>query len=386
MWQQYTIEFLKGLARFLLNPMFYWMILLFIFTGYKRMKREREDFGRKIYPLFEEGKISWWIPFIASLFLSIVTVVFGLYLNLEIILLLSVIVILWSITGSTAFLSASYTIGVTFLIALVLPFLPIQQSFLNLNFQELKVEYLTTLALLMGLFLFLEGFLLKFTSHTSFPSKKLSKRGVSVGQQALKKLILVPFFVLLPAAEMPFQLPIFPTFDIGGQAYMLAFIPFVFGYYYPVQSKLPDKAASQLGKPTIILGILVWLIAGFSFYYSIFSIVAIIIGLAGKEWVTFFFKRQDRLQPSIYYPLDKGLKVMAIIPDSPAEKLHIHIGETILKVNGNEVTNGVEFHEALQNSGAFFKLSVLNVDGEIRFVTSPLYEEDHYALGLVFTD
>src|SRR5699024_11507474 len=104
--------------------------------------------------------------------------------------------------------------------------------------------------------------------------------------------------------------------------------------YYPVQSWLPGKAASQLGKPTIILGILVWLIAGFSFYYSIFSIVAIIIGLVGKEWVTFFFKRQDRLQPSIYYPLDKGLKVMAIIPDSTAEELHIHIGETMLKVNG----------------------------------------------------
>src|SRR5699024_11742119 len=106
MWQQYTIEFLKGLARFLLNPMFYWMILLFIFTGYKRMKREREDFGRKIYPLFEEGKISWWIPFIASLFLSIVTVVFGLYLNLEIILLLLVIVILFILCCLTAFFSA----------------------------------------------------------------------------------------------------------------------------------------------------------------------------------------------------------------------------------------------------------------------------------------
>lgn len=386
MWQQYTMEFLKGLARFLLNPMIYWMVLLFIFTGYKRMKRERNDFGRKIYPLFEEGKVSWLIPFIASLFLSIITVVFGLYLNLEIILLLSIIVILWSVTGSTAFLSASYTIGVTFLIALVLPLLPIQQSVFNLDFQALKVEYLTTLALLMGLFLFLEGFMLKFTRQTSFPSKKMSKRGVRVGQQSLKKLILVPFFVLLPAAEMPFQLPLFPTFDIGGQAYMLAFIPIIFGYYYPVQSKLPDKAASQLGKPTILLGVFVWLIAGFSFYYPIFSIVAIIIGLAGKEWVTFSFKREDRMQPSIYYPLDKGLKVMAIIPDSPAEKLHIHIGETILKVNGNEVKSGVEFHEALQNSGAFFKLSVLNVDEEIRFVTSPLYEEDHYALGLVFTD
>ncbi|HLQ95555.1 MAG TPA: PDZ domain-containing protein [Pseudogracilibacillus sp.] len=386
MWQQYVIEFLKGLARFFMNPLVYWMILLFMFTGYRRIKKERKDFGRKIYPLFEEGKVSWLIPFIASLFLSIITVVFGLYLNPEIILLLSIIVILWSITASTAFLSASYTLGVTFLITLVLPLIPVQYSVLGLDFQDIKVEYLTTLALLMGLFLFLEGFILKFTSNTSFPSMKMSKRGIRVGQQSLKKLVMVPFFVLLPAADMPFQFPLFPTFDIGGQVFMLAFIPFVFGYHYPVQSILPDQAASRLGKPTILLGVLVWLIAGFSFYYSIFSIVAIIIGLVGKEWITFSFKRKDRLSTSLYYPLEKGLKVMAVIPDSPAEKLHIHIGETILKVNGNDVKTDVEFHEALQNSGAFFKLSVLNADQEIRFVTSPLYEEDHYALGLIFSN
>jgi len=75
-----------------------------------------------------------------------------------------------------------------------------------------------------------------------------------------------------------------------------------------------------------------------------------------------------------------------MIPDSPADRLGILVGETILKVNGVVVTNSTEFYGALQASGAYFKLDVIDENGEVRFINSAFFEEDHYELGIIFAE
>ncbi len=44
------------------------------------------------------------------------------------------------------------------------------------------------------------------------------------------------------------------------------------------------------------------------------------------------------------------------------------------------------FYQALQKSGAFFKLDIIDDAGEVRFVQSAFYEGDHHELGLIFTE
>lgn len=383
---EYVMEVVKGIGRMFINPLFYWIILLFFVTGYQRIKKERKQFGRRIFPPMEEAKFTWGISVISSLLISILAILFGLYFSNEIMLILIVVLILLSITASPTLLSASYTIGLTYILAVVLPFLSIPAFSSYIHFEDIKVAHFITLAFLMGILLFVEGLIVFTKKLTSFPSMAMSKRGVWIGKHHIKKLAFIPFFVLIPATAMPFQIPIFPYLQIGEQQFMLALLPFVIGVNYQITSSLPAQASKRIGQATMVVSLLVWICAIASLYYPILSFAAILVGIIGKEWVTYQHKRKDQMKPSLYHPLDKGIKVLAVIPESPAARLGIQIGETILKVNGSPVLNKKEFYEALQNSGAFFKLAILDIHEEIRFVNSPFYEEDHHALGIVFAE
>src|SRR5699024_8175116 len=132
----------------------------------------------------------------------------------------------------------------------------------------------------------------------------------------------------------PFQIPLFPYFDIGDQPFMLVLFPFVFGMNYQMRAELPWQGAKRIGRNTLIVSILVLVGAFASIYYPILSLAAILVGIIGKEWVTYQHRNKDASAPSLYHPLDKGIKVLAIMPNSPAARLDIHIGETVLKVNG----------------------------------------------------
>jgi len=76
--------------------------------------------------------------------------------------------------------------------------------------------------------------------------------------------------------------------------------------------------------------------------------------------------------------------VLAVIPGTPAAKLDIRAGETVVKVNGKKINAIDEFYKALQTDRANFKLTVLDEEKEMRIVQGSIYEDDHYQLGLLF--
>src|SRR5699024_4814766 len=99
---------------------------------------------------------------------------------------------------------------------------------------------------------------------------------------------------------------------------------------------------------TYLLSILILIGAGVSLFYPFVSFLTIIIALIGKEWMMYRHKTKDRQASAIFRPLDRGIKVFAMIPNSPAERIGIEIGETILKVNNMVITDSFQFYEALQ--------------------------------------
>src|SRR5690625_7558049 len=80
------------------------------------------------------------------------------------------------------------------------------------------------------------------------------------------------------------------------------------------------------------------------------------IAIIGKELITIKYKMKSKKGEKYYAPLNQGLKVLAIIPNTPAERLNILVGETITRVNNKEVNNEKEFYRALQDKSASFKL------------------------------
>jgi S1-C subfamily serine protease len=84
--------------------------------------------------------------------------------------------------------------------------------------------------------------------------------------------------------------------------------------------------------------------------------------------------------------MNNGLKVLGVIPGTPADRLGIEVGENIMKVNGQLVNSIDSFYQSLQASGAYFKLDIEDLNGEIRFVQGALYQGDHHELGILFSD
>lgn len=375
----------KGIGKVFLNPLLYWAVILVIWTGWQRIKKERNDFGIKIFDVFSEWRHTWKASVWFGLGISLVTILNGMVFSYELLLLLAVVTILLSITGKLTLLSASYTIGITYILLLVLPGLLEEQA--TLNAALFSNTNLTALVILLGIFLVIEGIMLTSTSRDdTYPGLAPGNRGGWVGVHHVKKLAVIPFFVLIPAGLIEPFAPFWPYFSVGGDAYGLLLFPFLIGYHHKVKGELPSRAAKKVAKPIMYLGILVLAIAIGSIYIPVLTLATVIVAILGREFINYLHRvRQNSMVP-FYRKINNGCKVLAVIPGTPADRLDILPGETISKVNGIKISDPEEFYTALQKAGAFFKLEVLDDQSEKRFVQGAFYEGEHHELGLIFTE
>jgi len=381
--ESWLTELLKGIGKVFLNPLLYWSFILIVIVGYKRIRQERKQFGVKIFDVFSEWKKTWIISLLAGLFISLLNLGLGIVLSYESILILGIVVILLSISFRLSLLSASYTMGITFLIVLLSPLLLQFQTFLGVkSFTEID---LTGIVILLSIFLFVEAILLNNVKREeTFPELSMSDRGIWIGQHRLKKLSLIPFFVLIPSGMITPFAPFWPYFSIGDESYSIILVPFIIGFDYVVRGSLPQDAARRISKSVHILGLVILLLALGSIYISWLSLVAVLIAIIGREFINYKHRVEDKNAIPYFNPVAAGLKVLAVIPGTPGDRLGIQVGETILKVNNEEINSVQGLYTALQESGAYFKIDVLNDEGEVRFVQSALYEGDHHELGLTF--
>lgn len=384
MLESWLLELAKGLGRFLINPLFYWSIILVMLAGYFRIKKERINFGSRVYDIFSEWKHTWVVSIVAGLFISAVMLGIGAVFSYETLLLLMVIIFLLSITSRFSLLSASYTIGLTYILLLFIPYIINQQTVINHNL--FTHSNMIGLAMLLGLLLLVESLLiLKTKSDDTYPNLIPSKRGGWIGQHHIKKLSLIPIFLLIPGGIIEPIAPYWPMLSIGSETFGIVLFPFLIGFDYKVIASLPIKASKRIGKKVLLLSLIVIIIAFSSLYSHWLSLLSILVAIIGKELITYMERTLSNREAPYFYYEDKGLKVMGVIPGTPADRLEIVVGEKITKVNNQSINSMVEFYEALQNSGSFFKIDILDHDGEVRFIKSAFYEGEHHKLGLIFT-
>lgn len=373
----------KGIGRVFLNMLLYWSLILVFVAGYERVKRDRANFGFKVFDVFTEWKGTWLVSIFFGLVISVITLGVGIVFTYETIYLLSIVVILLSLTYKFSLLSASYTVGITYLLLLILPNILNQTPyagshlFSNTNF--------TGLTILLGLFLVYESILLWRTKRNeTYPNLVISNRGVLIGSHDVKKMSLIPFFVLIPSGMITPFASFWPYFSLGGESYSLLLVPFIVGFSHSITGSLPREPAVKLAKSILLLAFIVLLLAAGSIYISWLSLIAVIVAILGREFINYMFRTNDKQKRPYFTEMHQGLKVLGVIPGSPADRLDILVGEVITKVNGRPVNNTDQFYESLRQSGAFIKLDVVDDNGEVRFINNAVYEEDHHELGIIF--
>lgn len=378
----WTIELLKGFGKLFLNPLLYWFVILGFLISYRRIRRERQFFGMKIFNFYAEWQQTLLLSLLLGLFLSFLTLGIGVVFTQEMLVILIVVTIILSLTMNLTFLSPSYTLGFTFIVMLFLPFI---SSYTSYSFEAYHYNYYLSVIILLGLLLIIEAIIISRVKRSHlFPRLTLSNRGVWVGLHQIKKLTVIPFFLVIPhGMVVPFA-QYWPYFSIGEQTYQFILIPFLLGFNFRNMSSLTEETIRIISRRISLLGLLVIILAIGSMYVPVLSIVTVFVAIIGREAIFYRQRMNDNNGTPFYAPLNNGLRILAVTPNGPADRLGILAGETIVKVNDIEVSTVNEFYEALQNSGASFKLDVIDSVGEIRFLRSAFYETEHHELGIIF--
>jgi S1-C subfamily serine protease len=137
-------------------------------------------------------------------------------------------------------------------------------------------------------------------------------------------------------------------------------------------------------KRIIWLGLIIFAAAVASVWFMPLAFAAVLLAIIGREFLTVRQRMNDNSAAFYFSKRDHGLMVLGILPHSPAVKFELEVGEIIMKTNGASVKTVDEFYQALQINGAFCKMEVIGLNGEIRYVQGAVYKGEHHELGILF--
>ena len=367
---------------FLANPIFYlWLILLY-FLSKKRVKEERISFHTRVFRRLADYTIPFLPGLLTGVFLSIVTIGLGLIISWEWITVIVVLYVFFALTLQVQWLTPTYVLGFLLLFYGLEPLLG-SMEYVAPIYAELGNIPLVIVATILVLFMIAEGFLIRYHGATySSPRLERSKRGKWVGLHVAKRIWLVPVVFFIPEGMIP-TITHWPVFSVGDVTLQPVFIPFLIGFTQRVRGSIPRMPIQAMGSRVIGLGLLLSLFAIGSYYIPVLAVVLGGLAIVFRELLSYQAKIHEGKQPIFFSTQTKGCIILGVLPNSPAAKMNLEIGETIVKVNGQEVNTETGFYEALQINSAFCKLEVLNHDGEIRFAQGALYDGEHHQLGVL---
>ncbi|WP_376717969.1 PDZ domain-containing protein [Paenibacillus forsythiae] len=207
------------------------------------------------------------------------------------------------------------------------------------------------------------------------------KRGRVVGGYRVEAFWPLPLFLLIPAGAGTGALP-WPTLLGGGLG--LVSLPVVIGFSQLTTGMLPRRKSARASGRLLLCGAVLLGLALLAARYSPLTLLAALAALLLHEGLVWYGALEERRSSPFFVHPPHGLKVLAVLPGSPAQELGILPGEILLKVNGEALTGKAQqLHEALRKSPAFCKLEVQNAAGESKYLQRAIYDGDHHLLGVI---
>ncbi len=219
----------------------------------------------------------------------------------------------------------------------------------------------------------------------SSPVNIEGKRGKPVGGYTLDAFWPVPVWLLVPAVSgwiLPWQ-PLHAG-EVGSAGVALSVLPIMIGTSVLTQSELPRTKAQLVSKQLWQISAVLIILAVAAYWWPPLALLGIWIGVIGREYIVYASRRKEVEQMPMYTHSLRGLRILDVIPGSPADELGIKSAETVFKANGVQVHSSQSLHEALRLSPAFCKLEILNRDGESKFLQRAIYAGEHHQLGMIF--
>ncbi|GIP35635.1 PDZ domain-containing protein [Paenibacillus sp. J2TS4] len=377
---------LRALVQLLLNP-FYYIGIAFIVLQYRRqISLERKLFNSRLHSFLGEAWRTLLWGWLGGLMASVLMILFGVTLPFNAMLLIWAIAFLLMLARVRYFCIA-YSVGVLGILHFIALVAPVAEEWpvAGWVFHTALSVNMPSLLALAGVLHLVEGLLMRWQgSRLAMPLFLESKRGKLVGAYHLQGFWPVPLFLLVPS-QSGMQLPWNPWFIESGSAAgwgIIAF-PALIGFTSSTLSRLPAWKARF--DSTILMGYSIIILAGAigSYYWSPFILPASLLVILLHEGMIAYSNRKEESANPMYVHDSRGLKILAVLPQSPAAELGIQAGEIIHKVNQIKVATKEEFHQAMQANSAFCKLEIINLEGHSKFVSRAVFAGEHHQLGLI---
>jgi len=385
-------EWLRAFAGLWTSPYYYVALLWIAFLVRRQITLERRLFSVKLH--------SWWGEWRRTALwgAAVGAVVSAAFLLIGAVVTPSALLLLWIAAALLSlvrvrFFCFAYAAGALGLLKVALGWADAASLPAGVAMAANAVAslHMPSLLALVGLLHLAEAALVwKLAGRMATPLFFEGKRGKPVGGYWLQAFWPVPLLMLVPfgaAGGVAGALP-WPTL-FGGAGWpdgwqALAF-PALIGYNAIALSGLPGRKArasalrlAGYGAVVFGLGVAVFFAP---YWWAIAAAAALSVAL--HEWIALADRRRETAGAPYFVHDERGLKVLAVQPGSPAAELGIEPGHVLRKVNGERVRDRAELHAALRLNAAFTKLEVLNHDGESRFLQRALFANEHHQLGIV---
>lgn len=339
----------------------------------RRVRQERSQFRMAIVPETIENPRYWLLGLLPGLAVSVLLVLGRVTLTPQLVIFIGVCGLLLAMLP--AFLPV--LLGSVGLLAVVIPTSVTAGIFKQVS---TGMQWAPHFALLVGIILIGVG-----ASETLLPrnsSPQLFKQhGRSWVQYRLQQRLFVPLIVPLPV-NFVHEYAWWPHLTLFGTPIALTLLPLILGlgmrHRQPEPQRLLRRDAivvSLIGISTLIIGVLgqttqlaPTMVLILSAEVSLFGACICLIA------------RNER--PAVASAAG-GVRIVAVLANTPAEKMQLHRGDTVLQCNGQDVPTNAALYAATQNLGTFCRLRVRGFDGQIRLAETAIFAGTPHMLGII---
>ncbi|RCW44789.1 hypothetical protein DFP97_11114 [Paenibacillus prosopidis] len=388
-----VLEVLKMLGQAavqLVSQPFYYIAVLFIVLQYTRQIRmERQLFAVKLH--------NWPSLVIRALFaglligvgVSLAGAFIGVALTAE------SVIWLWAAAAllmlmRIRYLCFAYSAGVITLLQWIMGWTPLAEraDWIGALAASLARIDAAGLLVLVALLHLAEAVLVRWQGNRlATPLFLEGKRGKLVGGYMLQGFWPVPLLMLVPVTgtgASTTALPWTPLFGADwSQGWSFVALPMIIGFTEMTRSMLPREKAKHAAKGLLLYSICLAAAALAAWWQPMLLPVAALASLLLHEAIIWRSRTLEAAHSPLYVHDSRGLRILGIVPGTPAAAMGLETGEILHKVNGVRVRSKEELYEALVQNSAFCKLEVMNLAGELKFAQRARFAGEHHQLGVI---
>ncbi len=345
----------------------FWIVLFLVFMQYRRVVATEEKLygrpinalGRQMFLSLALGALGGFLASAVLIFIGLSLEQIGLYFIWPVALLLLLI--------DPRYLCFSYAGGIVAVMVLLsrhvlLPIFPMLEQ--NFVFESLLKIHIPALLVLIGLLHLVEAMLIYVGGHWgSSPIYLKQESGKVVGAFTMQRFWPLPLVALLVAVvaqtdivgvSMPDWWPILQSILQPGEGqslqYMIIPVAAGLGYADMALSSTPRERTMFSAKWLGVYSVVLLVVAVGSEYLTWLVLPGVLFAPLGHELLILYGKKQEASRSPRYQMPERGVPLMMVLPDSPAQEAGLLGDDLILKVSGQDINDNTELVRIIEDS------------------------------------